>query len=79
MPACSAVDRTAQGLGFVAMLLVHALKRAGRVRTTRGHAAVVEALDDSGRDFYLKYGVSELLDDPLHLFCPSGNFVNSNY
>jgi GNAT superfamily N-acetyltransferase len=64
-----AVDRTAQGHGVGAMLLIHALKRAVDVSEQLGvHAVAVDALNDSARAFYLKYGFSELLDDPLHLF-----------
>lgn len=66
-----AVDRTARGQGLGAMLLVHALKRAQDVSEQLGvHAVVVDALNDTARAFYLKYGFSELLDDPLHLFLP---------
>lgn len=64
-----AVDRTARGQGLGAMLLVHALKRAQDISEHLGvHAVVVDALNDGARAFYLKYGFSALLDDPLHLF-----------
>lgn len=64
-----AVDRTARGQGLGAMLLVHALKRAQDISEHLGvHAVVVDALNDSARAFYLKYGFSALSDDPLHLF-----------
>jgi len=66
-----AVDRTARGRGLGAMLLLHALKRAQDISEQLGvHAVAVDALDDSARAFYLKYGFSELLDDRLHLFLP---------
>jgi GNAT superfamily N-acetyltransferase len=66
-----AVDRTTRGEGLGAMLLLHALKRAQDVSEQLGmHAVAVDALNDSARAFYLKYGFTELLDDPLHLFLP---------
>lgn len=64
-----AVDRTTQGQGLGAMLLIHALKRALDVSEQLGvHAVAVDALNESARAFYLKYGFMELLDDSLHLF-----------
>ncbi len=64
-----AVDRTSQGQGLGAMLLMHALKRVQDVSEHLGvHAVAVDALNESARAFYLKYGFSALLDDPLHLF-----------
>jgi hypothetical protein len=33
-------------------------------------AVEVEAIDESARRFYLKFGSTELLDDPGHLFIP---------
>lgn len=64
-----AVDRTTQGHGLGAMLLVHALKRALNVSEQLGvHAVVIDALNDRARAFYLKYGFSELSDDRLHLY-----------
>lgn len=64
-----AVDRTAQGQGLGAMLLIHALKRTLDVSEQLGvHAVIVDALNESARAFYLKYGFAELLDDRLHLF-----------
>ncbi len=64
-----AVDRTVRGRGLGTMLLLHALKRAQNVSEQLGvHAVAVDALNDSARAFYLKYGFSALLDDPLHLF-----------
>lgn len=64
-----AVDRAAQGHGLDAMLLIHALKRAGGVSEQLGvHAVAIDALNDPASAFYLKYGFSELSDDRLHLF-----------
>ena len=66
-----AVDRSAQGHGLGALLLVHALKKALEVSEHLGvHAVAVDALNDRVRAFYLRYGFTELRDDPLHLFLP---------
>jgi hypothetical protein len=34
------------------------------------YAVVVDALNESARSFYLKFGFSELTDDRLHLYLP---------
>jgi len=34
------------------------------------YAVVVDALDESAKNFYLKYGFNELTDDHLHLYLP---------
>jgi GNAT superfamily N-acetyltransferase len=66
-----AVDRSARGHGLGEMLLIHALKKAAEVSEQLGvHAVVVDALNETARAFYLKYGFTELLDDPLHLYLP---------
>lgn len=66
-----AVDRSARGHGLGAMLLIHALKKAEEVSEQLGvHAVAVDALNEAARAFYLKYGFTELLDDPLHLYLP---------
>jgi GNAT superfamily N-acetyltransferase len=74
-----AVDRTAQGHGLGAMLLIHALRRALDVSEQLGvHAVAVDTLNESARAFYLKYDFSELLDDPLHLFLSTKKFRQLN-
>ncbi|MDP1561972.1 MAG: GNAT family N-acetyltransferase [Pirellulaceae bacterium] len=66
-----AVDREAQGQGLGAFLLVDALRRALQVSEQIGIRAVeVDALNESARNFYLKFGFRSLLDDPNHLFLP---------
>jgi GNAT superfamily N-acetyltransferase len=66
-----AVDRSASGHGLDVMLLIHALKKADEVSEHLGvHAVAVDALNEAARAFYLKYGFTELLDDPLHLYLP---------
>jgi hypothetical protein len=34
------------------------------------YAVVVDALDESAKRFYRKYGFNELTDDHLHLYLP---------
>lgn len=66
-----AVDRTAQGQGLGAILLVDALRRSLTVSEQVGIRAVeVDALDVPARNFYLKFGFGALLDDSRHLFLP---------
>jgi GNAT superfamily N-acetyltransferase len=64
-----AVDRTVQGQGLGAHLLIDALRRAQHLAEHIGIRAVeVDAIDDAARNFYLKYGFVALLDNPDHLF-----------
>lgn len=64
-----AVDTSVQGQGLGAYLLVDALARVDRVDRELGiHAIEVVAIDDAAKRFYLKYGFTELADDPHHLF-----------
>lgn len=64
-----AVDTTVQGQGLGSELLVDALCRVNRADRSIGiHAVEVVAIDQSAKGFYLKYGFTELRDDPHHLF-----------
>ena len=66
-----AVDQSVQGQGLGALLLVDALRRSLQIADQVGIRAVeVDALDESARNFYLKFGFRSLLDDPRHLFLP---------
>jgi ribosomal protein S18 acetylase RimI-like enzyme len=66
-----AVDRNAQGQGLGEYLLLDALCRIDRADRDLGiHAVEVVAIDDAAKRFYLKYGFTELKDDPHHLFMP---------
>lgn len=66
-----AADRTVQGQGLGALLLLDALRRAVHIADEIGFRAVeVDAIDDDARNFYLKYGFVPLLDDPHHLLLP---------
>lgn len=66
-----AVERTTQGTGLGASLLVDALRRSLLISEQVGIRAVeVDALDQVARSFYLKFGFRSLLDDPRHLFLP---------
>ena len=66
-----AVDRSVQGQGLGVLLLVDALRRTADISTELGIRAVeVDAIDDSARNFYLKFGFRPLLDDSRHLFMP---------
>lgn len=64
-----AVDKSVQGQGVGGTLLIDALRRIQHLADQIGIlAAVVEAIDDQARRFYLHYGFEELLDDSHHLF-----------
>jgi GNAT superfamily N-acetyltransferase len=64
-----AVDKTEQGRGLGADLLMHALFTVVQVAEDLGIRAIeVKAKNDSARRFYSKYGFESLLDDPLHMY-----------
>lgn len=64
-----AADRTSQGKGLGSFLLIDALARIALADRSLGiHAVEVVAIDANARLFYLKYGFTELKDDPHHLF-----------
>lgn len=66
-----AVDRGAQGKGLGEHLLFDALQRIQRLADEIGICAVeVDAIDESAKRFYEKYGFKPLLDDANHLFLP---------
>jgi GNAT superfamily N-acetyltransferase len=66
-----AVDRSAQGQGLGALLLVDALRRTLHISEDVGIRAVeVDAIDEAARQFYLKFGFRSLLDDTQHLMMP---------
>jgi len=66
-----AVDNSARRQRLGETLLIHALRSAQLAARIVGiYAVVVDALDESARSFYLKYGFSELTDDHLHLYLP---------
>ena len=66
-----AVDRSVQGQRLGELLLLDALRRAEYLASKIGIRAVeVDAIDDSARRFYERYGFLALTDDPRHLFLP---------
>ena len=66
-----AVDITARGERLGEELLIHAFRSAQRAAEIIGiYAVVVDALDESAKRFYLRYGFAELTDDHLHLYLP---------
>lgn len=67
-----AVDRSCQGQGLGALLLIDALRRAQFLADQIGIRAVeVDAIDDPARDFYLRFGFTLLADAPRHLYLPT--------
>lgn len=71
-----ALDLKLQGQGFGALLLVDALKRAGKLSKELGSMAVlVEALNTRASAFYEKFGFQKFFDKPNQLFL-SMNVMN---
>jgi predicted GNAT family N-acyltransferase len=66
-----AVDSKYKSRGYGKVLLVEALRRSWLASQTFPiHAVVTHAKDSSVRNFYLKFGFKELLDDSRHLYIP---------
>jgi GNAT superfamily N-acetyltransferase len=66
-----AVDLSVQGQGLGEFLLMDALRRADSLSRRIGIQAVeVDAIDDSARRFYERYGFTRLKDDPRRLYLP---------
>ena len=66
-----AVDRCAQGHGLGSLLLLDALRRIAHLADQTGIRAVeVDAINESARAFYRKFGFVPLTDDELHVFLP---------
>lgn len=64
-----AVDESAKGQRLGKALLADALKRAVNLAEQLGiYAVEVYALNESAREFYLKFGFSDLSDDRQHLY-----------
>ena len=63
-----AVDRTEQGKGLGAHMLLDALRRAIEgAEIIGGRAVLVHAEDETSRSFYLRYGFEPSPTDELHL------------
>ncbi|MEK6773901.1 MAG: GNAT family N-acetyltransferase [Bdellovibrionota bacterium] len=70
-----AVDNSIQGQGLGKLLMVDAMKRVQTASELIGvYAFLVDAKDDSAKNFYLKYGFTPLIDEPMTLFLPLTNF-----
>lgn len=66
-----AVDRSVQGQKLGEFLLIDALRRAEYLAEKIGIRAVeVDAINQSAKLFYERYGFITLSDDPHHLFLP---------
>lgn len=64
-----AVDKSAQGERLGQALLFHAFERSVSVAEQLGiYAVEVYALNEDARQFYLRFGLTELKDDRLHLY-----------
>jgi GNAT superfamily N-acetyltransferase len=64
-----AVNQSAQGQGLGKVMLARALDTSVELSETVGiYAVVVDAIDESARNFYLKYGFTPFIDQPMSLF-----------
>ena len=64
-----AVDTAFQGQNLGKRLLLDAFAQSEKIAELAGcYAVEVIALDDAAAGFYLKYGLTPLADDPLHLY-----------
>lgn len=70
-----AVDNSTKGQGLGKLLLVDAMKRVQSASELVGvYALLVDAKDDNAKSFYKKYGLIELVDEPMTLFLPLASF-----
>lgn len=70
-----AVDTSTKGQGVGKLLMVDAMRRVQTASELIGvYALLVDAKDDSAKNFYLKYGFIPLVDDPMTLFLPLASF-----
>ena len=68
-----AVDLKSQKRGLGKLMLLTAIRKTADAAKVLGiHSLVLDAMDESARNWYLslEWGFSSLLDDPLHLFLP---------
>ena len=66
-----AVDQSVQGQTLGEFLLIDALRRAEYLAAKIGIRAVeVDAINQTAKRFYERYGFLTLSDDPHHLFLP---------
>jgi GNAT superfamily N-acetyltransferase len=66
-----AVDAHFQGSGVGSWLLTHAFQKVVEISQNVGlYAAIVDAIDERAKGFYLKYGFAPFEDHPLVLFIP---------
>ena len=73
-----AVDRKMQGKGLGRVLLMHALSNAVRISAEMGIFAVrVDTIDESAKQFYLKYGFVSLKDVKSSLILPIKTIIAS--
>ncbi len=64
-----AIDKSAHGKRLGKALLFYALEKAAHLAEQLGiYAVEVYALNEQARDFYLKFGFTELKDDKFHLY-----------
>lgn len=64
-----AVDKTAQGQGLGSFLLLDVFRRSLKLADALGiYAVEVRALSEQARNFYLKFGFNQLIDDRFHLY-----------
>jgi GNAT superfamily N-acetyltransferase len=74
-----AVDTRSQGMGLGEFLLVDALRRVVSVADELGiYAVELFAINETAKSFYLRYGFTELADDPYHVYLSLKNIRKLN-
>lgn len=67
-----AVDQQFQKQGLGRYLLIDALRRiVAASAQVAAYAIIVDAMSQSAKAFYVKYGFAELTDEPMRLFMPT--------
>ncbi|MCB0408094.1 MAG: GNAT family N-acetyltransferase [Bdellovibrionales bacterium] len=70
-----AVDVTTQGQGLGKLLLVDAMMKVLSASGSVGvYALLVDAKDETAKNFYQKYGFLAFKDEPMTLFLPLASF-----
>lgn len=66
-----AVDRSNQGQGLGEYLLMDTFSRIlAASKHLAIHAIITDAIDEKAKTFYIKYGFTPFIDQPLRLFLP---------
>jgi GNAT superfamily N-acetyltransferase len=78
MLARLAVDRTQQGHRFGRWLLMDAIKRCALVGQQTGvYALLVDAKNDEAKQFYQRFGFTQIANRPMTLYLPLATAIQA--